>query len=348
MAYVSDGSVATMPRVNHTIQTLPITVDLNGGRVALTIHELAGQVDGPTLAIVSTVHGNEWFYIEVVRRLIAELQGEAVRGTVLLVPVANPTAFGQITRTTPDDSDTPDLNRAFPGRYSSITERLAATIEQEILTRSQYLIQYDCGPWGWAINEVMYGTDYPDPGVVDASHAMAVAYGCPLIRAAKLVTEHPGSRSLSGYAGSTYRLPSILAEIGGSGFDHAIEEGWIEANLMGTKRVMQHLGMLEGPITPVAPQYICPVRARVNPTAGGMLEAHIGQEKLGAEVHKDQLLGLVRDPYTLEVLEELRSPGDGWLFYLSRSKPVRPGDFAMGVILREGAIEVKNREEKNA
>lgn len=332
-----DSSVCS-PLV-HSVRRIPITTDLNGGQLSLIIHDLRGDCEGPTLAIVGTVHGNEWFYIEVIRRLIEELRIMPLCGRVLLVPVANPSAFGQLSRTTPDDSDTPDLNRAFPGLYTSITERLAATIEQEILQQSQFLIQLDCGPWGWAIGEVMYGTDYPDRVVVEKSRELAIAFDWPLIRSSTLVTAHPGPKSLSGYAGVKYRIPSILAEIGGSGFDNAIEEGWINANISGTLGVLRHLGMLPTAPASTIRQVICPRRARANPSVGGMLYPHLGQDALGTEISKGQLLGSVLDPYTFEVLEELRSPGDGWLFYLSRIKPVRPGDFAMGVILREGSIE---------
>jgi predicted deacylase len=344
MGQIDDTARPGASKNRHEVKVLPLTTDLNGGKVALTVHRIAGRADGPTLGIVGTVHGNEWFYIEVIRRLIDELKVTELSGSVRIIPVANPSAFGQFSRTTPDDSDTPDLNRAFPGRYTSITERLAAAIEQEILAHCDYLIQYDCGPWGWAIGEVMYGMDYPDPAVNEASRAMAVSYQWPLIRGGKLFTEHPGPKSLAGYAGSKYKIPSILPEIGGSGFDEALEEEWIQANLRGTKGVMEYLDMLPASSSPEHPQYLCPLRARVNPTFGGMLQVRVSPSELGREVSAGQLLGTVVDPYTFEVLEELRSPGDGWLFYVSRSKPVRPGDFAIGVMLREGAAPAKQAQ----
>ena len=43
-------------------------------------------------------------------------------------------------------------------------------------------------------------------------------------------------------------------------------------------------------------------------------------------------LAKVISPYTFEELETLQSPAHGLLFYFARSYPVRPGDWAFGVI----------------
>ena len=329
-------------RPGRSVVQHPVTTDLHGGQLTLTVHSVTGTEPGPTVAVVATVHGNEWFYIEVVRRFVEGLTPETLRGTVLAVPVANPAAFGQLVRATPDASDTPDLNRSFPGRFTSITEQLAQALETHVLRSSDYLIQYDCGPWGWAIGDVMYGADYPDPAVSEKSRAMALAYGYPLVRPAALIAEHPGPRSLLGYAGSRHNIPSILPEIGGSGFAPDVEATWIAANLAGTRGVLQHLGMLPG--TPPRPPrtILCPRRRRVNPSVAGMLEPVLTAGDLGREVAASELLAVVRDPYTFERLEELRAPTDGWLFYVARPQPVRPGDFSMGIVDRAGAETVTN------
>ncbi len=324
----------------RSVQRHVLTTDLDGGQLALTVHDVTGSQPGPTVALVATVHGNEWFYVEVVRRVLDSLDPATVRGRVLAIPVANPAAFGQLSRTTPDASDTSDLNRAFPGRYTSITDQLAAAIEKHVLQHSNFLIQYDCGPWGWAIGEIMYGTDYPDAAVTEQSRAMALAYGYPLVRSALLVSEHPGPRSLAGYAATKYRIPSILAEIGGSGFGEDDEERRIALNVSGTRGVLYHVGLLDEPLPHAKPPRVCSRRVRVKPSVGGMLEPLKRGNELGAEIAKGELLANVRDPFNFELLEELRSPTDGWLFYVARPQPVRPGDFSMGVMTRDSAEPV--------
>ena len=73
-------------------------------------------------------------------------------------------------------------------------------------------------------------------------------------------------------------------------------------------------------------------KVRVNPSVGGMLTPVQENERLGREVKEGELLATVVSPYSFEVLEELRAPYDGYLAWIPRWYPVRPGDWAFGVI----------------
>ena len=74
---------------------------------------------------------------------------------------------------------------------------------------------------------------------------------------------------------------------------------------------------------------------RVNPRAGGYLDPINPVEAFGREVRAGELLGRIISPFTFEVLEELVSPIAGWLGYWARNYPVRPGDWAYGVIPKD-------------
>ncbi len=111
----------------HNVVHLPVTTRLDGSELAITLHVLHGAESGPTLALVSTLHGNQWSAIEALRRVVVDLDPSKMRGTLLAVPVGNPLAFEQQTRMTPDESDLPDLNRVFPGGLDKtwIAEQIA-------------------------------------------------------------------------------------------------------------------------------------------------------------------------------------------------------------------------------
>ncbi|MDR7453940.1 MAG: deacylase, partial [Armatimonadota bacterium] len=68
-----------------TFRRVPVTVDLHGGEIALPVHEIRGARDGPTLAVLSTLHGCEWMSIEMVRRFVGRLDPKALAGRVLAV-----------------------------------------------------------------------------------------------------------------------------------------------------------------------------------------------------------------------------------------------------------------------
>jgi predicted deacylase len=95
---------------------------------------------------------------------------------------------------------------------------------------------------------------------------------------------------------------------------------------------MKHLGILDG--EPEVPEkyLVFKKRWRVNPSKGGYLFPNIEPERLLTEIEEGELLGTVVSPYTFEEVERLESPGRGILFYTARTYPVRPGDWAFGVI----------------
>jgi len=126
-------------------------------------------------------------------------------------------------------------------------------------------------------------------------------------------------------------VPGIVAEVGGLGFGEAQERAWLEQNVTGTRGVMQHLGMIDGD-APRLPRYLeVHDYWRVGPKAGGYLEPVVGLERQFTEVAKGEVLATVRHAMTFELLEEVRSPGRGIIFYACRSQMVRPGGWGFGV-----------------
>ena len=325
-------------RGQRTVVALPVTVDLDGNHITIYAHVLAGVKPGPTLALLSMLHGSEWQSMEVVKRVLDELDPADMSGNLIAVPVCNPVAFGQLTRNTPDESDRPDLNRVFPGggHWTSIASQIASVIAREVMAPADAMIDFHLmSAWGQILVEVVCGIDYPDPEVVASSQAMARAFGVPSIHEARVVSSHLGPRCATGYFSGVLGRPAISAEVGGAGFRPSEEEKWVQANVRGITNVMKHMGILKGE------QELPPERFLVwedssmwvvNPSKGGYLIPAVEPERLMGEVQKGELLGTVISPYTFEELERLEAPGRGVLFYCSRTCAVRPGDWAFGVV----------------
>lgn len=67
----------------------------------LRVHQFAGLAPGPRLVVLGAVHGNETCGTRAIERALAELergQWRVERGTLTLVPVANPLAYARGTR----------------------------------------------------------------------------------------------------------------------------------------------------------------------------------------------------------------------------------------------------------
>src|SRR4051794_27343226 len=94
-------------------RTLPIALLADGSRLELPIVVLAGSAPRPRLVCVAGIHGDEPEGMLALMQLADELDPARINGELVLVPVANPPAFGAGTRTSPLDGI--DLNRIFPG-----------------------------------------------------------------------------------------------------------------------------------------------------------------------------------------------------------------------------------------
>lgn len=314
---------------------IPVTTDLSGNDIVLHAHLLVGDRPGPTLTLTSTLHGVEWLSIEMIRRTVLALDPKDISGAVLALPVVNPPALGAFTRATPGDSDTPDLNRIFPGKGTWLAELIAKKVVAEILPHTSALIDYHLGIWGSSFGYVVHGTDFPDPDVNRLSEAMALGFRLPLIGRQKIVTEKPGIGSMVGYAGAVLGIPACIAELGGSGFERGLEEQWIDACVDGVFGAMRALGMLEGGALAPKRHLAFETKSRVNPSFGGMLHPVREPDVFGREVKEGELLATVVSPYSFETLEELRAPFDGYVAFYARWYPVQPGDWAFGIIPKD-------------
>ena len=75
---------------------------------------LCGAAPGKTLVVTAGVHGCEYVGIQALRRLAADLDPARLSGNVILLPLANPSAFyAGAKQVVPEDGV--NLNRAFPG-----------------------------------------------------------------------------------------------------------------------------------------------------------------------------------------------------------------------------------------
>src|SRR5690242_8836241 len=106
---------------------------------------IVGAQPGPRLLIVAGVHGDEYEPMEAVRRLIADITPEQLKGSVTLVPCVNEAAFRRASRVGEDQLD---LARVCPGRPDgSITERIAHALS-ELIGRSDFFIDMHTGGTG--------------------------------------------------------------------------------------------------------------------------------------------------------------------------------------------------------
>ena len=212
----------------------------SGTRVPITI--LSGATPGPTLALVAGTHGAEVAPIIALQRLRADVDPAGLRGTLILVHVANlPSYLHRTIYRGPWDQK--NLNRVYPGRPDgTVSERIAHAITTEVIDRADYLVDMHAGDGNESLRPYTYWSRLGlDPTVDSAAREMALAWGNDHI---VIDTDRPRSRDSSLYTQNTAQVrgkPAITTESGWLGI---ADEEMVQRNVRGAVRLMRHLGML--------------------------------------------------------------------------------------------------------
>lgn len=339
------GNLTVKPGQRGTTR-LPVTRLLVGTELALPAVVVNGAHSGPVLGITCAIHGAEHFPIQIVRRVLQELDPATLKGTVVAVPVANPLTFASRSRIVlEDDIDFGNMNRVFPGVRAkpafgsgesqpsdrTVSEMMAATLNEQFLSRITHYMDFHCHMEAVGLVKTIRG-DNLEGSVREVSYGMNRAVDL------ELTHEHPFSAVTASGTAVRRGIPTCVAEIGGGGaLSLATEERAVARGVRGMRNVMHYLGMLAGKPEPASRLLVFHHAPHVRPTVGGYLLTRydptslFSGERLGVEVRKGDLLGTIFDPYTLEAMEEITSPSDGMLYMARRSGPVDPGSHAYAV-----------------
>ena len=106
---------------------------------------IKGKSQGPVFTIIAGIHGYEYPPIVAVQELLNDISIDKLKGTLIIIPIANVAAFYQRTPFL-NPLDKKNLNNAFPGSASgTITEQLAYWITQNIIPSSEVLLDIHGG-----------------------------------------------------------------------------------------------------------------------------------------------------------------------------------------------------------
>lgn len=224
-----------------------------GAEECVPLNLVKGRLPGPTLLIMAGVHGDEYEGIQTVIKLFRTLSVDEVHGTVMLIPVANVSAYRAGTRTSGMDGG--NLARAFPGdRNGSYTSRLAWHLGKTFISKTDFLLDLHSGGTHYAM-PLMVG--YDGNRMSDAgrrSRAAAESLGIPVL------WEHqetgPG-RTIS--LAASLDIPWLYLEGYGGKRILPAEQEYYEG---GVHRLLVHLGILPGN-TGVVPFALPRARRRV-------------------------------------------------------------------------------------
>ena len=304
------------------------------GPLSLPLHVLTGSQDGPTLGITAGVHGDETVPAVMLRKLFDEMDTSRLVGRICAIPVCNPLAMSSFNRQTPEQHGKTDLHEVFPGSPTgNLTQMMADVVASNLVKHVDVHIDYHCGGSGGRLQERVDIHDGADEPMKSKSLELARQFGTMMVH------ENNLTGTAVSYANKLAK-PAFNAETSGVYLHPDDANRYINAGVWGFRNVLKALGMLPGePDSPPRQlQFTTKYRKEVNPTRGGYLESFFQRpDELGMRIAQGTTLGRLIDMFSLEVVEELVAPVDGYLFFSRYSGVVNAGTKAYALAEEAGS-----------
>lgn len=286
-----------------------------------------GAQPGPVLCMTAAVHGDELNGIEMVRRLMYDLEPATLRGTVIGVPIVNIDGFRRGERYL---SDRRDLNRHFPGSADgSAAARIAYSFFSNVVTHCDYLVDLHTGSMARSNLPQIRG-NLKKPEIVElAKHLGGIT-----------VLHDTGASGTLRRAATDSGVPTLTMEAGGP---HVLEEGAVDYGVKALETLLDNLGMRKSSRFWNVPQPVFYESEWVRAGQGGIL---LSQVKLGDKVKEGQVLGTVVDPVS-NTGSAILAPFNGRILGIALNQVVMTGYAAYHVGVEKAAEKVEQEAEQS-
>ncbi|HSC69280.1 MAG TPA: succinylglutamate desuccinylase/aspartoacylase family protein [Cellvibrio sp.] len=268
----------------------------------LVVH---GAMPGKTLCLTGAVHGDELNGIEMIRRVIFDIDPSKLSGTVIGVPVANIMGFRRNSRYLPDRRD---WNRYFPGNtHGSSASRLAYSFFTKIIMHCDSLVDLHTGSFH-RTNLPQLRADLSDENVARLAQNFGVI----------AVLNGRGDRNSLRAAAVKAGIPAVTLE---AGEPMAMQSEVVEEGVTAINTLLAKTGMYgkQKRWNRIAPVYYRSAWVRANQS--GIL---FSKATLGQRVKEDDVLGTVTDPIT-NARTTIKSPYTGRIIGMALDQVVLPG-----------------------
>jgi predicted deacylase len=296
--------------------TVPEGMD-EGTTIPVTI--VHGASDGPVLALIAGIHGFEYPPITALQTIRAQVDPEALSGTIILVHIANMPAFlGRTIYYSPGDNK--NLNRMFPGDLDgTISQRIAHTLTTEVIDQADYLVDLHAGDGNEALRPYVYMPVTGNPVFDSKIEGLAVAFGLDHIVMDTGAQHASGPSLFTDLTALERGIPAITTETGQSGSNAPY---WVGLAERGIWNVLRHLDMIaEDEVINTGITWLGDYKVITSPRSG-IFHAVI---KDGYFVAEDAVLGVLVDFFGNELLT-IRSPFAGVVNYVISTPPVNKGE----------------------
>jgi predicted deacylase len=282
-----------------------------GVPVSTPVLAVNGSKPGPTLCLMAAVHGDELNGIEIVRRVMHDIDPDKLSGAVIGVPIVNVQGFRRGSRYLPDRRD---LNRYFPGNPNgSAAARIAHSLFTQLVAHCDALVDLHTGSFERA-NLPQIRADLRNPDVV----TLTLGFGSMVV-----LHSVPTAGTLR-HAATQAGIPTVTVEAGGPS---QLELTEVKYGVKGIETLLTTLGMVKKIRLWGDPEPVYYRSSWVRADNGGILLANV---TLGTTVRKGDVLGTITDPMS-NAQTDVVSPWSGRVIGMARNQVVMPGFAAFHV-----------------
>lgn len=273
----------------------------------MPIKVVHGKTAGPCLLIIATFDGNEMNGLEIVNRLIAEIDASKINGTIIAVPVLNVYGLTHYPKTMPSGED---LSLSFPGiEDGNYGQRIAHIITQELITKADLCIELDTG----AINHNILPQVYCDFTDQKAKN-LAKNFQVPVITNVKFT-----GNSLRKTC-NNLNIPLLVYQAGEA---MRFDEDSINIGVEGVKNIMRSIDIIkkedvEFKFNPVFSEDVEWIIAH----KGGILHSFV---ELGQTIQKGDKIAQISCPFSSDIAETLKAPQDGVVVGINTTPLIHEG-----------------------
>jgi predicted deacylase len=290
----------------------------SASRVPITV--IRGRASGPVLALIAGTHGSEVAPVLALQRVRKEVDPAQLRGTLILVHVANmPSFLGRTIYYSPVDGK--NLNRVYPGDWEgTVSQRIAFVITRDVIQSADYVVDMHAGDGNESLRPYTYWSKLGlDPKVDSLSRELALAWGHEYI---VVDTNRPRDPAASVYTQNTAQTrgkPSITTETGYLGVP---APDMVEQNVRSAFRLLRYLGMLPGTVERTARPIWLERTEVLRSPATGVWHARVER---GQTVAQGAVLGVLTDFFG-DVVTEIRAPFAGMVLYIVATPAMNAGE----------------------
>ena len=295
-------------------------VTISGLEMPTPVLVLHGAEPGPTMCLTAAIHGDEINGIEIVRRVIYDIDPTKLTGKIIGIPIVNLQGFQRGSRYLPDRRD---LNRYFPGTPAgSLASRVAYSLFTDVISHCDMLIDFHTGSLRRS-NLPQVRANMKNPAVARMTEGFDDM----------VVVNSPGASGMLRNAATAAGIPAVTLEVGES---LRLQANQVEHGAKSVFSLLDREGMYSKSFTWGDPEPVYYKSRWLRAERGGVLLSAV---KLGAKVKQGSLLGTVTDPITNESTDII-SPVNGRVIGMAVNQVVMHGYAAyhIGVEASEQAV----------